>query len=215
MADFVTEVLSRLIVLVQAPLTDQHLLWSAIPLVLATLFMTLYYGKYRHEELGWSTAFANTMVFLFVSISIVQYMYYSSGSGSWNNVISNGVVLSGTIALTSAAILLMLITYYHLLPKKVAYLVFSEPPVNVSVYVIMTIIYTGVPADIVTLLAAILLFVVIFALLRGLQMLETLASKPEGLALSTETREEKLLRKMKDLNTKIVEKKHESEDKAK
>ncbi|MDD5340775.1 MAG: hypothetical protein PHV13_06075 [Candidatus ainarchaeum sp.] len=209
MADFAIDLLGRLAVLVQAPLTDQHMLWTAVPLLIATLFITLYFGKYKQEELGWNTAFGNTMVFLFVSINIIQYMYYSTEPGSWGNVISNSIYLSSALALIGVAILLMLLTYYHLLPKKVAFFLFSAAPVNVSVYVIMTIIYTSVPADTITLLAALLLFLLIFAILKGIQMLEAMASRPEGLALPEEPREEKLLRKMKDLNVKLAEKRRQ------
>lgn len=205
-------VLTRFFDLLAAPLTDQKMLWTAVPLVIATLFITLYFGKYKQEQLGWNTAFENTMVFLFVSLNIVQYMYYSGGTGSWDNVFSNGIYLTSTLALMATAILLMIITYYHLLPKSAAFFIFSAPPVNVSVYVIMTIIYTGVPADLITLAAAVLLFFVIFLFLRTLQFLESMASRPEGLALPQENSEEKLLRKMKEKNLRLAEKKKKGLD---
>ncbi len=173
--------LSRFIELVKAPLTDTQMLWTAVPLVIATIFMTLYFGKYRKEELGWATAFGNTMVFLFVSLSIIEYMYYVDGDGSWNNLFSNEFYLTITVALTLIALFFMFITYYHLLPKKVAFFLFSAPPVNVSVYVLMTIIYTEVPADYITLGAAVVLFLVIMLLLKILQKIESMASHPEGI----------------------------------
>ena len=173
--------LYRFIELVKAPLTDTQMLWTAVPLVIATIFMTLYFGKYRKEELGWATAFGNTMVFLFVSLSIIQYMYYVDGDGSWNNLLSNEFYLTITVALTLIALFFMFITYYHLLPKKVAFFLFSAPPVNVSVYVLMTIIYTEVSADYITLGAAAVLFLVIMLLLKILQKIESMASHPEGI----------------------------------
>ena len=47
--EFLDQVIERFISLVQAPFTNEVMLWSAIPLVLATLFMTLYFGKYGKE----------------------------------------------------------------------------------------------------------------------------------------------------------------------
>ncbi|MFH0737704.1 MAG: hypothetical protein V1827_03385 [Candidatus Micrarchaeota archaeon] len=206
--DFISEVIGRLGVLVGAPLGDMRLLFAALPLLLATLFMTLYFGKYRKEGLGWNDAFDNTMVFLFVSINLIATMYFSDGAGSWDNVLSSSFYLTTTLVLAGAAFMLMLVTYYHLLPKRIAIFIFSTAPVNVSVYVLMTIIYAGVPPDLVTLMAAILLFGVIFAILRGLQVLESMASKPEGLELTPEqSREEKLLKKLKETNVKIVKEK--------
>lgn len=184
--EIIVAVLSRFIELLQAPLTDRQMLWTAVPLVIATVFMTLYFGKYRKEELGWGTAFGNTMVFLFVSIHLIQYMYYSGEGGSFENLFANQFYLTVTVVLVMIALFFMLMTYYHLLPKRVAFFLFSAPPVNVSVYILMTIIYTGVPADYITLGAAILLFLVILFLLRIIQKLEEMAGHPEGLFAPSE-----------------------------
>ncbi|MEM2908744.1 MAG: hypothetical protein QW590_01810 [Candidatus Bilamarchaeaceae archaeon] len=195
---------ARFVQLVEAPLSDPQMLWSAVPLVIATLFMTLYFGKYKQEELGWNTAFGNTMVFLFMALNLIRQMYYADGVGSWDNVLSNNFYLSVSIALTVVALVLMLITYYHLLPRKVAFFLFSAPPINVSVYVLMTIIYTGVPADYITLLAALILFFIIFIILKLIQTLERAASKPEGLSfMPEETKEERFLRKLKEKNIQL------------
>jgi len=205
---FLSAIISRFADLIQAPLTDQKMLWTAVPLVIATLFITLYFGKYRQEDIGWNTAFENTMVFLFVSLNIIQYMYYSTGTGSWDSVLSNSVYLSSTVGLAAIALFLMIVTYYHLLPKKLAFFLFSAPPVNVTTYVIMTIVYTGVPADIFTLAAAIMLFLLIYGILRLLQRLERMAGKEEGITLLAEKSEsERLLDKMKEKNQEIIDKK--------
>lgn len=201
--------LDRLGVLVGAPLADPHLLWAATPLLIATLFMTLYFGKYSKEELGWNTAFGNTMVFLFVSLDIVQRMYFSQGTGSWEAISSDPFYFPIAFGLMGAAGALMLITYYHLLPKKVAFFLFSAPPVNVSVYVLMTVIYSNVAADFVTLAAGFLLFVIIFIVLRGIQCLEHMASNPEGLEVMMDKGSAGLLKKLKQKNVKLSKKKEE------
>jgi len=173
-------VLHRFIELVQAPITEPKMLWMATPLIIATLFMTLYFGKYRKEELGWNTAFGNTMVFLFVSLNIIQAMYYdANGVGSLNNLFANPFHLTMTIVLIAIAVFLMLVTYYHLLPKRVAFFLFAAPPINVTVYVLMTMVYTEVPADYITLGAAVLLFLVISIFLKILQALESRAGREE------------------------------------
>lgn len=211
MADTLAEILSRFVTIVAAPLDDPQMLWAAIPLLIATLFMTLYFGKYKQEELGWNTAFGNTMVFLFVSINIIQYLFYSSGSGGWSNIFNNEFYFSLTAGLAGAAIVLMLITYYHLLPKRAAFFLFSAPPVNVSVYVILAIVYSKVPADMFTLAAAVLLFAIIFGILRALQVLESMAGKPEGLSLDNKSKEEEVLQKLKEKNRKLTELKNNDE----
>ncbi len=215
MSDLMAEVIERFWVLVASPLENEALLWAAAPLFIATLFMTLYFGKYSKEELGWNTAFGNTMVFLFVSMNLIHYMYFSDGVGSWDNVFGRTFYTTITFGLAGAAFLLMLITYYHLLPKKVAFFLFSAPPVNVSVYVLMTIVHAGVPADSITVGAGILLFIIIFAVVTIIQILERAAGRPEGLSFGGESKEtprEKFLRKLREKNLGLrKERKKESE----
>jgi hypothetical protein len=68
--------------------------------------------------------------------------------------------------------LLMLITYFHLLPKRLAFFLFSAPPINVSVYVLMSIVYANVAPDRVTVAAGVLFLIVIMAAMRILQFME-------------------------------------------
>ncbi|MEW6748393.1 MAG: hypothetical protein AB1295_01655 [Candidatus Micrarchaeota archaeon] len=149
----------RLIELLLAPLNNQDMLWTAIPLLIATLFMTLYFGRNRKEELGWNTAFGNTMVFLFVAINIIRTMY--NYGGSWESVMSNELYFTLSLGLAGASFLLMYMTYFHLLPKGFAFFIFSAPPINVTVYVIMTLVYADVPPDHLTALAGVAFLVLI------------------------------------------------------
>ncbi|MFH2106086.1 MAG: hypothetical protein ABII22_02410 [Candidatus Micrarchaeota archaeon] len=216
---FLELVIDRFFVLVQAPLESQQLLWAATPLVIATLFMTLYFGKYSKEELGWNTAFGNTMVFLFVSINLIHFMYYSTEGGSMEVLSHSNLYFSITIGLVMVALFFMIVTYYHLLPKKVAFFLFSAPPVNVSVYVLMVIIYLNLPADEVTLVAGAILLVIIFAIVKVIQTLEHAASKPDGVSLSDISQESShnsnVLAQLKKKNKIILEKKKQLEQETK
>jgi hypothetical protein len=149
----------RLIELLLAPLNNQDMLWTAVPLLIATLFITLYFGRNRWEELGWNTAFGNTMVFLFVAMDIIRTMY--NYGGSWESVIGNKLYLLLSLGLAGASVLLMLITYFHMLPKRLAFFLFSAPPINVSVYVVMTMVYANVVPDYITALAGVAFLAVI------------------------------------------------------
>jgi hypothetical protein len=181
--DLVSAIWGRFIELVSAPLINQDILWFAIPLGIATLFMTLYFGKYKQEELGWNTAFGNTMVFIFVAIDLIREMYYSTEQGSFENLFSSTLYVTISGALVIAGLLFMLITYYHLLPRKWAFILFSNPPVNLSLYVVMTIVYTNVAADWITVGAAIVLFFVLSIILRFVQWLEEMSGREEGITL--------------------------------
>lgn len=187
----------RFMELVSAPLVNQDILWFAFPLGIATLFMTLYFGKYRYEELGWNTAFGNTMVFLFVAIDLIRKMYYATPEGGFGNLFTNPLYFSITGILVIVALLFMLITYYHLLPKSWAFFIFSNPPVNVSLYVVMTIVYTNVAADWITGAAGLLLFLVLSVILRGVQWLEQMSGREEGIEIVPEEKPGRLADKFK------------------
>jgi len=200
----------RFMQLVSAPLTNMDILWFAIPLAIATLLMTLYFGKYR-EELGWESAFENTMIFIFVAIDLVRKMYYSSGEGSWSNLFSNSLYTTVSVILVLAGFLFMIIAYYRLLPKKWAFFVFSYPPVNVTLYIIMTIVYTNVAADPITLVAGGMLFAVLYSFLRGIQWLEAHAGKEEGIEIIPQKKPGDLAEKFK-LKTEEIKRKKEIEE---
>ncbi|MBD3389667.1 hypothetical protein GF415_01795 [Candidatus Micrarchaeota archaeon] len=167
----------RFIDLVMAPASEPDMLWFAIPLVIATVMMALYFGRYRWEELGWNSSFANTMVFLFVSIDLVRRMYESQVPFSWMNIYENPLYITITVVLALFSIASMLVVYYHLLPKKLAFTIFSNLPVNLAIYTVMTIVYVGVPADWTTVGAGVLLFLVVWLLLKFLQFLQRLSAR--------------------------------------
>lgn len=167
---FVQEVWARFIELLEAPLGNNDMLWAAIPLLLATVFMSLYFGRYKKEELGWNTAFGNTMVFVFVAINLIKEIYMKGGS--WASVLDSTLYVMLCFGLVGSGMLLMLITYFHLLPKKLAFFLFSAPPINVSVYVLMSIVYANVAPDRVTVAAGALFLIVIIAAMRILQFME-------------------------------------------
>ena len=163
------QVWARTTELVLAPVNNMDMLWLAIPLLIATLFMTMYFGRYKKEELGWNTAFGNTMVFLFVAVAIIREMY-TQGGDSFDAIFSGGLYSALAAGLIGAGFLLMFFTYFHLLPKKLAFFLFSAPPINVSVYVVMSLVYADVSPDHLTALAAVVLLVFILVVARVLQL---------------------------------------------
>jgi hypothetical protein len=163
---------SRFIELAMAPLRSEEILWAALPLAIATIFMTLYFGKHSKEGISWNDAFGNAMVFMFVAIGLIRELYYQGGAGSWSYLLTNNLYFSITLGLIGASAVLMYITYYHLLPPRLAFVVFSTIPINVSVYVVMTVVYADMPSDYLTALAALLLLLVIFMISKILQFFE-------------------------------------------
>jgi hypothetical protein len=163
------QVWDRTLELVLAPVNNMDMLWIAIPLVIATLFMTMYFGRYKKEELGWNTAFGNTMVFVFVAVAIIREMYIQGGE-TFDAIFAGGLYSALAAGLIGTGFLLMFFTYFHLLPKRVAFFLFSAPPINVSVYAVMSLVYADVAADHVTALAAVVLLIIILIITKLLKL---------------------------------------------
>jgi len=209
-----TMIWNRLNDLALAPIDNQGMLWIAVPLVIATFFITLYFGRYNKEELGWNTAFGNTMVFLFVAINIIKEMYMQEGS--LQSIYDNTLYFWITIGLVGAGILLMFVTYFHLLPKKLAFFLFSAPPINVSIYVVMAMVYASVIPDYYTLAAAVILLIGILIageLLKGL--IQILGLSYVQTSLENLELPEELVKKLKKLEEEELEKEEKEMKKTK
>jgi hypothetical protein len=159
--DILSKGWNRFLEMMLVPLDDPEIIWAAAPLIIALVFMTFYFGRYKGEELGWNTAFGNTMVFIFMAINLIKKMYFDTGIGTIDGILDNPLYLLLSIGLILAGFLLMFITYFRLIPKELAFFMFSTPPLNVTIYVITTMIYSDVPADLITLVAALILLVII------------------------------------------------------
>ncbi|MEM4271973.1 MAG: hypothetical protein QXH30_00095 [Candidatus Bilamarchaeaceae archaeon] len=160
--------------LVLAPANYPQMLWFSVPLLFAMVIVAFYFGRYRKEELGWGTALENSMIFLFVSIDIVREMYESTEPHSWMNIMGNPLYLSITAGLAGFSIFSMLLIYYHLLPKRLTFFLFSKVPVSIALYVIMTIVYAGVPADWNTVAAGVLLFLIVWLIVKSIHFFQHL-----------------------------------------
>lgn len=161
--DVLVPLWNRFLQLVFAPFSNEQMLWTAIPLFVATLFIILYFARHRDEELGWNTAFGNTMIFLYAAIGLIREMYYKDNGGSLEGLLQNEFYLTLTIALAGSSIFLMLITYFHLMPKRMAFFLFSAPPLNAVLYVFMAIVYANVAPDVITVGATMIFLLTILA----------------------------------------------------
>jgi hypothetical protein len=163
--------IERFAQLLFAPSTHPDLGWIVVPLLVIIVLMTLYFSKYRDEELGWNTALGNSMILVFVSLDLLRVLFNRSVPGSVANVVGDvgAVVLIGLLFV--GGVLLLFVNFTHLLPKSIAYVASSPLQVNVSAYVVITIIYSGVPIDVLTVLAGSIFLVVLLLVFSGIGFL--------------------------------------------
>jgi len=154
--EFLFATKERALLILKAPLTNPDMLWLLVPLILTMLLLEFYFGRYKEEELGWNTAFGNSLVLIFISVSLVRHLYTNS---LWNE--TNIIVVS---ALITFGLLLTMIDFYHLLPKEMAYGISSKIPLNFIAYVAITLVYIELPIDYITASAFLTILLLLFIL---------------------------------------------------
>lgn len=167
--NFITNLSNRFMELIFAPFEHPETLWMVIPVLFTLLFIELYFGRYRAEELGWNSAFGNSLVLIFVSIDLVRLLYSQSG-------ITAFLYINPKVALIIAVVLegmvLTTMSFLHALPKHVLFNFSSALPMNFIAYISILLVYTDIPIDFYTLLAAFGLMAILVLLLTFVKLIE-------------------------------------------
>ncbi|TAL51735.1 MAG: hypothetical protein EPN86_06120 [Nanoarchaeota archaeon] len=175
-------IIPRMQDLLFSPLQQTEMLWVVVPLLMTILLMTFYFGAHKDEELGWNTAFGNSMVLIFTSINLLQRIY---GNISFSHLIFNEDTIIA-LALMAEGFLLMFINFFHFLPKKVAFYVSSPLHINIIALFGAIVVYsTKISADYVTIISIIILYIICGAILNLVKKL--IPGAKEGIERMTES----------------------------
>lgn len=178
---FFSQVLRRILELITAPKMNPDMLWLVIPLIITLLLMTFYFGRYEYEEIGWNTAVGNSLVLFFISIDLIRQIYNGNVGGilhpSLLNFEINSVKTAISISLLFIAIFLLIINFTHSAPKKISFFLSSPLPINLTAYIVMTIVYTNVVFDRFTLIASLVIFFMLLGLIQLIKLLERIFLK--------------------------------------
>ena len=87
---FLTQTYERAIFILRQILT-QEVLWILAPLVITLILMEMYFGRYKEEELGWNTAFGNTLILIFISANLIHHLHINQ---MWMDPVRTGVVIT-------------------------------------------------------------------------------------------------------------------------
>ncbi len=167
----------RVLELILAPVANPDMFWLVIPLIIVTFFMTLYFGRYKYEELGWNTATSNSLVLLFISIDLLRYIYYSVDSGSMQSYALYPTESLISLAILAISLLMITANYHHKIRKNVAFFVSSPITINTIAYVVMAVVYSLIPPDTTTFFAGIVLFIIVFCFLKLIQFIQSIIIK--------------------------------------
>lgn len=159
------EVLARIWFILKAVYTHPEMLWVITPVVISMILISYYFGKYKKEELGWNTAFGNSIILLFACVDLFRYLHNTDLLG-FNRYTTLVAVVMGE------GVLLMLLDFLHALPKSFAFALSSGMTVNSILIFLIVIVYGKVPLDFITALAVTVLSLLIIILLRIMQLIE-------------------------------------------
>lgn len=151
--------IERFIELVIAPYNYTEMLWIVIPLLLAMFFVTIYHGRYKYEELGWHSAFGNSLILIFVSIDLIRKLFNEGTLGylDFRNLLTLAVIFEGVV--------LLLIGFFHLLPKKLAFDLYEDVPINAIAYATIILVYSDIKIDLITVVCVVLLILILTLIL--------------------------------------------------
>lgn len=166
-AYFIESVYPRFIELLKEPFKNPDAIWLVVPLIIVLIFMQAYFGKHREEELGWNTAFGNSISLIFVGAGLLKFIYYDYGLINYRLVeIATSPVVPYKLIIVAVVLLqalcLLFLDFFHALPKRIAFFFSSPIFINTTAYLAIAIISsTTIPFEWVTLWAAALVYIVV------------------------------------------------------
>ncbi|HII71919.1 TPA: hypothetical protein HA265_04150 [Candidatus Woesearchaeota archaeon] len=160
-----------------APADNPDALWTLGPMMLSLVLMQLYFGRNKDEDLGWNTAFGNSIALTFISVSLLRGLFLLSGETDimmfltsifhWDNTKIIVIVL-----LFAYGMLLAAISFFHWIPEKLAFFMMNGISINVTAYVVIVLVNSeNIPLDWHTVFAGMLIFVgvySVFAIFRSI-----------------------------------------------
>lgn len=160
------------------PVKNPDAFWIILPLLIAAIGMQVYFGRNRTEELGWNTAFGNSVTYTFVATSMLRYLYTSY---SWNDFLHAGLAVDKlllAIGFVIIGIYMIFGNYFHTIPKRLTFLISSAIFINGFAVVAVILIQSDLPLDVPTFLSALIFMILI--MLFELLIRKSIRPSPEA-----------------------------------
>ncbi len=171
---FLPDLFGRIWDLISAPGKNPEMIWIVVPIVVSLLVMTIYFGRYSKEELGWNTAVGNTLLLVFVGVDLLRTIYNNPHIEVSIEVGGFDIPVKTLVALLVLfqGFALLYANFFHWMPKQIAFFITSALPVNLTAYVAIAVVYSDVPLRWMTVLAAVVLFIVLLVFFKLIKITE-------------------------------------------
>ena len=160
---FKTTLIPRFLEIVRVPYDHHEVLWAIAPLVITLFLVQIYFGRHRQEELGWESAYGNSVVLIFVVVDLVRYLIQRYGFYAviqFGNEAFYKLVIVAVIFFV--AISLFFIDFFHSLSKRISFFLSSALFIVFVAYLAIVSIYSDIIFDRHTAITAILFFVALY-----------------------------------------------------
>ena len=94
-----------------------------------------------------------------MALNLFQFIFRQEGEKFFKIFHVSGFYIA--LFILALGILLFFVDFFHALPEGLAFTVSAHLPVNITAYVAIVLVYTGMPLDLVTLLAWLLLVIIL------------------------------------------------------
>lgn len=201
----IKEYLSRSLDILITPFIKTDILWIVLPLLLILVMIHLYFGRNRSEELGWNSAFSNSISLIWISVILMRTLYQKNGMDIISDPSSSkSLILVGIFA--SITLILMFFNFFHILPKRLAFTISSSESMYITAFIIISVILGDFPLDMHTLVSSIIVFIVLVILFKSIKCLVPLSRNAEQTIKKREKKEHRKKAGRKAARTKKLRK---------
>ncbi len=176
---FISKAVPRFIEVVTVPFNEPGVFWIVIPLIISMVLMQLYFGRHREEELGWNTAFGNSIALIFVSMNLLQFLYNKFGWATFDLINPPSYKIWLVIGIGTISLVQLIINYFHAIPKRIAFFINSSIPTNMTAYIAIVLVYTQIPLDWATFIASIALLILLIYVFKFVRELTPMTETAE------------------------------------
>jgi len=121
--------------------TKPLIFWEVLPLAIITILIIAYFQLYKNEKPGWNTYLSNSLVLIFISVSLIKFVYTMDADGiaNFTDFPSKTVAI---IILIGLGIFLTKFNFEHLLPEKYAIPISSPITINLIAYAVILFVHS-------------------------------------------------------------------------
>lgn len=136
---------------------DPSIFWVLAPIIILWFILEVYFGRHKKEKLGWNSTLANAITLTWICFTIMKQLF------TVNFVLDKFII---TILFLLYGILLIWVSFTHIFPERLAFILASPSVIYYMSYVLVLWGYDLLELTLVVFFDVVLLFVGLIILLN-------------------------------------------------